>query len=228
MTIFRQMAPAIVAPMLLSFLFMIFPLQAFADEAEAVPQDVFHIQDIPTNLGIAYGMAADVAEKTLESLSETIGGNRIAFRPVREHSGNSLIVTALTEAARRHSLELAINSSQSDYIIDFSILELRIAYTGTDRGALFLKKEIERAGSCVLACSLVDSDSMIEMTTLQQEVLVTDHFPSDMLEVVKSSTYPFTSPEYTSKDWSKAVEPFVVTGLVTGLIYLFFSNQSSD
>ncbi len=66
------------------------------------------------------------------------------------------------------------------------------------------------------------------MTTIQQEVLVTDSFPSNMLELIKSSTYPFTSPEFTPQDWSKAVEPFVVTGLITGLVYLFFSNQSSD
>ena len=50
----------------------------------------------------------------------------------------------------------------------------------------------------------------------------------ELLGLVNSPGYPFTNPQLEEKDWSKSVEPFVVTAMISGLVYLFFSNQSSE
>jgi hypothetical protein len=97
-----------------------------------------------------------------------------------------------------------------------------------DRSALWTRKEIERHGACVLASRVVDAGSGRERSTTQQEVLVADRVPYDLRELVGSPSYPFTAPELEERDWSKQAEPFVVTGMIAGLIYLFFSNQSGD
>ncbi len=49
-----------------------------------------------------------------------------------------------------------------------------------------------------------------------------------MLFQVENDLFTFTKPEKKATNWSKIVEPVVVSGIIVGLIYLFFSNQSSD
>jgi hypothetical protein len=45
---------------------------------------------------------------------------------------------------------------------------------------------------------------------------------------VEQGMYQFNRPMVPSSGWSKAVEPVFVTGVIVGLIYLFFSNQSDN
>ena len=45
---------------------------------------------------------------------------------------------------------------------------------------------------------------------------------------VEEGMYQFNRPMVPSSGWSKAVEPVFVTGVIVGLIYLFFSNQSDN
>lgn len=228
MKIFRRYTAALSAWVLLAFLAMICPLDSLADGEETLPaEDAFVVAGVPTNLGLAYSMSLDVSQKSLAVLSGQLGGHRVFFRAGREHSGNPLLLTTLAEAARRQGLRITASASEADLLLECSILELRIAYTGTDRSAFGLGKEIERAGSIVLACSLFDAGG-VELAGTQQDVLVQDKFPQDLQGLLASETYPFTSPELSEKDWSKAVEPFVVVSLITGLVYLFFSNQSSE
>jgi hypothetical protein len=52
-----------------------------------------------------------------------------------------------------------------------------------------------------------------------------DQFSYDDIEDVEASLYDFTKPPRESRNWGKIVEPVVVSGIIVGLIYLFFSNQ---
>lgn len=45
---------------------------------------------------------------------------------------------------------------------------------------------------------------------------------------VEQGMYQFNSPVVPSGGWGKVVEPVFVTGVIVGLIYLFFSNQSDN
>ena len=49
-----------------------------------------------------------------------------------------------------------------------------------------------------------------------------------MRHAVEAGLYSFTKPERETKKWGRIVEPVVVSGIIVGLIYLFFSNQSGD
>ncbi|MCB9515027.1 MAG: hypothetical protein H6693_02410 [Candidatus Latescibacteria bacterium] len=185
------------------------------------------VEDIPTNLGLAHRMATEVAAATLDALSLPAGGC-VLLKARGEHSGNSILELALAEAARQRGLAIAAADAGCPTTLEYRILELQIAYTGVDRSALWTRKEIERHGACVLAARVLETEGGRERATTQQEVLLADRVPYDLKDLVGSPTYPFTAPELKERDWSKSAEPFVVTGMIAGLIYLFFSNQSGN
>jgi hypothetical protein len=45
---------------------------------------------------------------------------------------------------------------------------------------------------------------------------------------IEQGNYQFSHPVVPSGGWSQVVEPVFVTGVIVGLIYLFFSNQSDN
>jgi hypothetical protein len=220
---FRRLARLLAAPLLAWF-----ALGSLPGDLLAAEEHPLSIQGIPTNLGLAHEMCRGVAEKTLDTLAASLSGSCLHSQAAGEHSGNGLVQLALDEAARRRGLRVSADGADCAVRLEFHILDLRIAYTGVDRSAVFVKKEIERSGTCVLATRLVDAASGTELATAQEEVLATDRVPYDLRDLVRSESYPFTQPELKEKDWSKSVEPFVVTALISSLVYLFFSNQSSD
>lgn len=202
-------------------------LLAGGGPAFAVEQTPLQVDSVPTNLGLAHSMAAAVAAASLAELGP-LAGDCLRIAPGSEHAGNSLMELALAEAARRQGIAPALGAGDCPRQLEFRILDLRIAYTGVDRSALWTRKEIERHGACIVACRLLDSAAGSELATTQREVMLADRFPYDLRELVASPSYPFTAPELKERDWSKSAEPFVVTGMIAGLVYLFFSNQSSE
>jgi len=222
MTIFRHYRSRIASPALALFLWMLLPVALLAE-----PEPPKEIEGVPTNLGLADLMARRVADEAVAELSPELGES-VGVKAGKESSGNPLVLLALKEALRRAGHGPLDEGAKAHRVLEYRVLDLRIAYTGVDRGALGLGAEVERAGSLVLALSLLDGDSGEELTSIQKEVMLADHFPKDMLELVSSKAYPFTNPELKEKDWSKSVEPWVVGGLVLSLAWLFYSNQSSE
>ena len=206
---------------------LVWGLGAAALPAGAAEPAPLTVEAVPTNLGLVHAMAAEVAAATLAELGAATG-DCVFIAPRSEHSGNGILELALAEAARQRGLKAAAGPADCGQHLEFHVLELRIAYTGVDRSALWTRKEIERHGICVLATRLLDAATGTELAVTQREVLMADRFPYDLRELVASPSYPFTTPELSERDWSKSAEPFVVTGMIAGLIYLFFSNQSGN
>ena len=220
MRTFRRFAATVALPLLVCFLTSSLPLAAFAVQTESLS-----VQDVPTNLGLAHAMAAQVAGATLDELGSGLPG-RFYAAPHTEHSGNGIFLLALEQAARDRGY--TVSDAQDEFRLEFQIMELRIAYTSVDRVAFWTGKEVERRASCVLAGRLVRSRDDAVLATTQKEVVMGDRFDYELTELLASSNYSFTSPELKERDWSKSTEPYVVTGMIVGLIYLFFSNQSGD
>jgi hypothetical protein len=55
-----------------------------------------------------------------------------------------------------------------------------------------------------------------------------DEFDMDDAARVEQGVYQFARPVVPGSGWGRLVEPVFVTGIIVGLIYLFFSNQSDN
>ncbi len=220
MRLFRRHAPLLSAALLVSFLPIALPLPALCVEMAPLV-----VEDVVTNLGVAHAMAEELAGTVLDALPDRFAGE-FRVQAKTEHAGNPILDLAFEEAARRRGLRVGVEGSPT--YLEYRVLELRIAYTGVDRSAFLTSKEIERHGAIVVAAGLVNSETGELLVTTQQEVLMADRFDYDLQDLVASGSYPFTAPVLAEKDWSKSAEPIVVTGMLAGLVYLFFSNQSSN
>jgi hypothetical protein len=185
-------------------------------------------EGVRTNLGVAHELLDQVARQSLDAMAAAFGAACLHAQPGTQHSANPLVEIAFAQAGREAGLRVAAEPEACAQRLEFRLLELRIAYTGIDRSALGFKKEIERYGSCVLASRVLDAESGEELASTQQEVVLADRFPYDLESLLRSDSYAFTAPELKERDWSKAAEPIVVTALISGLIFLFFSNQSGE
>lgn len=114
---------------------------------------------------------------------------------------------------------------------------LRIEYQATDFSLVYPKiyrsymiggRTVERNASVGLIASLVDAadESVIWVgdATRSHE----DNFAFGNIDAVETGVYSFSKPPRESTNWAKIAEPVVVSGIIVGLIYLFFSNQTQN
>ena len=102
----------------------------------------------------------------------------------------------------------------------FRILDMGITAQSGLRGS-----NADRQTRATLALRLNrESDHIVywqdEITRLRA-----DQIPKKQLEILQHSTYKFAQTDVEEQSWSKFVEPIVVSTVLGGLIYLFFSNR---
>ena len=115
-----------------------------------------------------------------------------------------------------------------DYILKYQIVKMSFSYPDIGRSWLIGEKEVERFAEISLFVQLVDADTRDTVWIGESEKQFNDVIPYSLLEKVEDQEYEFTKPQRQEWTWSSFIEPVVVTGIVGGLVYLFFSNQSNE
>ncbi len=114
------------------------------------------------------------------------------------------------------------------YRLSFQIIRMSLTYQKISRRYWLGAKEVERSAEIDVFAQLVDTKSgdIVWVGDTQKEY--EDVIGYSLLEKVEDPEYGFTRPERKELRWSRLIEPVVVGGVVVGLVYLFFSNQSND
>jgi len=111
---------------------------------------------------------------------------------------------------------------------EYQAVNFDLIYTKIYRPFLIGGKKVKRSGDVRLLVKLIDPADRSVVWIGEATKSANDKFSYSRLAEVEASTYAFTKPEQTSSSWGKIVEPVVVSGIIIGLIYLFFSNQDSN
>lgn len=114
------------------------------------------------------------------------------------------------------------------YRLSFQIIRMSLTYPKISRRYWLGAKEVERSAEIDLFAQLVDTKSGDIVWVGDTHKEYEDVIGYSMLEKVEDPEYGFTRPERKELRWSRLIEPVVVGGVVVGLVYLFFSNQSND
>ncbi|UCF06214.1 MAG: hypothetical protein JSV33_04075 [bacterium] len=115
-----------------------------------------------------------------------------------------------------------------DFEFGYQLIKLNLAYPKISRHYWFGQKNVERLAEVGVFAKLVDlsTGDIVWVGDVHKEY--DDAISYALLDRVEDEQYEFTRPARNELRWKRLLEPLIVTGIVTGLVYLFFSNQSND
>ncbi len=116
----------------------------------------------------------------------------------------------------------------AEYVFSYQILSYSIKYPEIGRSYWVGAKEVERFAEVGIFVKLLDSATGEIVWVGEAQKKYEDRIAYSLLERVEDPTHDFTIPVRDEIRWSRFVEPVIVTGIVVGLVYLFFSNQDSN
>ena len=180
-----------------------------------------------TNMDMIVSTVEEAAE---QALSELDGTNRlidldgpILLAPQAKHDANWLVNHVLLQRLLERGYQVILDSSavsNGSARLSYRILDLGI------RGQSgLLTDQVKRQSHITLAIRL--SDAVDETIHWQQEktVVKENTAPKKTLETLQSTSHGFAETELEEETWGKFVEPVIVSTVLGGLMYFFFSNR---
>jgi hypothetical protein len=208
---------------------------ACADEPVATNFEILKTMIVEISDELISGFPADVANRDLvlapaarderyEFLTRNFTGSLTAegFRVHEQVIENP----ADTTEAKNSSIYRAAGTS--DLNVEFQIIDFDLRYTKIYRSFLIGGKKVKRSADIRVTVRLVDPSDGLIVWVGEAFRSHDDGFPYGEIDDVEAGLYSFTKPSRETKKWGRIAEPVVVTGIIVGLIYLFFSNQSGD
>jgi hypothetical protein len=112
--------------------------------------------------------------------------------------------------------------------LEYQALNFALSYPKIYRPYLIGGKRVKRKAEVTLLVKLINPADGSVVWIGEASRSHEDRFSHGDLDEVEAGTFAFTKPPRSSAKWGKIVEPVVVTGIIVGLIYLFFSNQDNN
>jgi len=136
-----------------------------------------------------------------------------------------LTASGLRIAVRRKGQEY---EESPDYELTYQIIRFTLKYPEIGRSYWLGAKEVVRRAETGVFAQLIDLASGEIVWVGDTQKSYEDRIAYSLLERVEDPQMEFTRPPRNEMRLGRLVEPVVVTGIVVGLVYLFFSNQDTD
>lgn len=197
------------------------------------------------NLGVISDVTTDIARQVMTQFPPGVRERGIVLKPAGNDEKYQLIDDVFTSVFTGNGIKVFSTpgapagsadstgsapavAPPSRYRLDIRALEFSIRYPRIFRSHLIGGKRVKRTAKVKLSTTLLDPADGSVVWVKEAANDYEDQFPIRYLERVEDDLLTFTKPERNPTKWSRMVEPVVVSGIIVGLIYLFFSNQSGD
>ncbi len=110
-------------------------------------------------------------------------------------------------------------------VLAYRVSELEFIYPSAGRKLWFGPKRVTRFGRTRIELRLEDGEDVIWASSAEH--YVSDQVPAGALFALEGSNYEFSRPPLPEGS-GKLVEPFIIAGIVGGMIALFYTNQAAD
>ena len=179
----------------------------------------------PTNMDLLVETVTSAIEEGLAQMSmpEDTGGAHLLVIPQSKHDANWMVDHLLAERLLGRGFNVTLDSTTkqlSHMRLSYRVLDLGVTGRSGLRGS-----HVERQGRVTLALQL--SDAASDVVHWQDEITRTlrDQVPKQRIELLQHDRFKFAKTELEEQTWGKFVEPVIVSTVLGGLIYLFFSNR---
>ncbi len=122
-----------------------------------------------------------------------------------------------TEATKTNAMKL-----------EFQAFEFSLTYPKVFRAKLIGGKVVKRKADVKVFAKLLDSSDQSVIWAGEASRSHDDQFDYSARPAVEKGLFSFTKPPIETPRWGRIIEPVVVSGIIVGLVYLFFSNQSDN
>jgi hypothetical protein len=193
--------------------------------------------EIPTNFEIIERLSAESVREIIAGIG-SVGKNDLVLLSKAKSAGavDFVLENSFVREMRSAGFRFAIESAKKDdpvnaggkYRLSYQIVRLSVAYTDISRPWWLFSKRVERSAQADIFVQLVDVATGDVTWVGEIHRGYGDKIPYGKLKVVEDAQYDFTRPSRSEFKMSRILEPIVVGGIVVGLVYLFFSNQSSE
>jgi hypothetical protein len=193
-----------------------------------------HAQESESNLDLMTSLTEEVAVELLSALDEARAGRAlrlVSFANSEEYRFlEKVFTTVLTDRGvqlYRTSAAPEATETQDDALeLHLQATEFSVAYPKIFRSYLMGGKKVRRTANIALVATLIDPDTGAVLRVEEGSRGAADVVLHGDLRDIEEGTFEFVRPPVPPTGWARAVEPVFVSGIIVGLIYLFFSNQS--
>ena len=181
----------------------------------------------PTNMDLIVATVEDAADRALadvdgQDMLDSDSGAVLVVSQAK-HDANWLVEHVLVDRLLQRGFEVLSDSSvatDGNARLAYRVLDLGIRATSRLRGS-----DVKRESHATLALQLSRTGEETVLWQDETTVFREDAVPKSQLELLQDSSYKFAKTELEEETWSKFAEPVIVTTVLGGLIYLFFSNR---
>jgi len=178
---------------------------------------------LPTNMDLITATVERAVERALAEMNvpEPLSAGTLLVHSQTKDPANWLLDHVLVERLLNRGFAVTLDSTTVQpgaMRLAFRILDL-----GVHGHAGLLGGSIKRQSRVSLAFSLSQGDTLRWQEEFSEQQ--TDHVPKSRLDLLENASYSFAKTDIESKSWGKFVEPAIVSTVLGGLIYLFFSNR---
>ena len=182
---------------------------------------------LPTNLGLVAETLDQAAARALAKLQAMKGADPLhgplLIEAQSEHPANWMADHILCERLLQSGFEVVLDSTSAPseaMRLSYRIVDLGIAGSSGLRGG-----EVRRRSRATLALRLSDRGNEVLYGQCEETVQRQDRIPRNKVEFLQHSSYAFARTEIEEQSLGKFVEPVIVSTVLGGLVYLFFSNR---
>ena len=179
----------------------------------------------PTNMDLLVETVVSAVDESLAHIEMPADAATAPLLVVAQskHDANWMVEHLLANRLLARGFSVTLDSTvaqPASMRLSYRVLDLGVAAHSGLRGS-----EVSREGRVTLALRL--SDERDDVVHWQDEITRTqrDQIPKNQLELLQHDQFKFAQTELEEQTWSKFVEPVIVSTVLGGLIYLFFSNR---
>lgn len=178
----------------------------------------------PTNLEMVETAAAEALQLVAEQLADQ-NIEVVYLNVLGEHAGGWLIEQIAGGVLGEAGIVVATTREDDLWTLNLRAMELGVTYSQTDRSWIFGGKEVPRQASCQIAATLIDPQGNVVLTA-REGAVNGSRVSVGEIPLLESTTERWVNGTLSSQESGNVLEPLVVTGVVTALVYLFYSSRN--
>lgn len=193
----------------------------------------------PSNLDLMTKLGTEVVEEIVGGIESQVAVQGVRLKPLAAAEYYRFLDNIFTKIMKERGIKIygppgqpgqgAENMEAANpLILEYEALEFRLSYERIYRSFLIGGKRVQRRADLKVLAKLVRDKNSEIMWIGEKEAGQSDQFSFGDVGRVESGAFQFTKPARPSTGWGKLVEPVFVSGIIVGMIYLFFSNQSDS